>query len=149
VRSYPGSRRCPWFNREALGGALPADGIAYEHAPALGGRRQPRLDSANTTWRHPSFRGYADYMEGPAFVAALALLLARASSERCAIMCSEAVPWRCHRQMIADALLAAGAAVLDIIGAGDPRPHALSAHARVVAGRVDYTAGQLALPGLK
>src|SRR5690606_39960551 len=116
VRRYPGSRRHPHFSREALERSLPADGIAYEHERDLGGRRAPAPDSVNDAWRSASFRAYADYLQTAEFEAALGRLLAGADVPT-AIMCAEAVPWRCHRQLIADVLVARGHEVLDILSA--------------------------------
>src|SRR5437870_2302093 len=108
VRRYPASRRYPHFAQEPLAAALEAVGIAYRHDADLGGRRSARKDSANTAWRSAGFRGYADYMETPAFEDALARLRELARARPTAILCAEAVPWRCHRQLIADALVARG-----------------------------------------
>ncbi|MDQ2898146.1 MAG: DUF488 domain-containing protein, partial [Actinomycetota bacterium] len=108
VRSVPRSRRNPQFEGEALQRSLPAAGVAYEHAAALGGFRRPRRDSPNGAWEHPSFRGYADYMGGAEFDAALAELQGAARSRSTCVMCAEAQWWRCHRRLIADALVVAG-----------------------------------------
>ncbi len=108
VRRYPASRRHPHFAREALAGALAAAGIAYRHEPDLGGRRAPRGDSANVGWKDAGFRGYADHMATTAFRAALERLIEFAEARPTAILCAEAVPSRCHRQLIADALTARG-----------------------------------------
>ncbi|TAM84074.1 MAG: DUF488 domain-containing protein [Jatrophihabitans sp.] len=121
IRSLPGSRRYPWFDREALAASLPAAGIGYRHAPALGGRRRGSAASVNTGWHHPAFRAYADYMQTPQFATALEELIRSADARQLAIMCSEAVPWRCHRRLVTDALLARGVPVLDLIGRR-PRP---------------------------
>ena len=135
VRRYPASRRHPHFAQEPLAAALAAAGIAYRHDVDLGGRRSARADSPNTAWRSPGFRGYADYMETQAFERAVTDLVALAGgSAPLAVMCAEAVPWRCHRQLIADALVARGVAVGHILGAGDVRDHRLSPHAQVLAG---------------
>jgi uncharacterized protein (DUF488 family) len=133
VRRFPGSRRHPQFNSPVLARALEEAGIAYVHEPDLGGRREPRPDSPNTAWRLASFRGYADHMATSAFRDALARVRGRAQRERPAVMCAEAVPWRCHRQLIADALVAAGTAVTHILGPGQARPHALNPSARLGA----------------
>ena len=141
VRRYPGSRRYPQFGREALAAALANAGVGYEHALDLGGRRVARADSVNTAWRSASFRGYADYMETQPFQTALAQLLDVARARPTAVLCAEAVPWRCHRQLIADALVASGEPVGHILSDATPEPHRLSAHARVLApGRVRYPA---------
>jgi uncharacterized protein (DUF488 family) len=130
VRRYPASRRHPQFGREALAPALAAAGVAYEHAPDLGGRRHPRPGSVNTAWRQPGFRGYADYMATNAFREALARLRTRAAEASVAVMCAEAVPWRCHRQLIADALLVHGHRVVHILGPGQLREHTFTPGAR-------------------
>jgi uncharacterized protein (DUF488 family) len=118
VRRFPGSRRHPQFGHEALAASLAEAAIGYEHWPELGGRRPPLRDSPNTAWRNAGFRGYADYMATPEFDRAISALTARASQVRTAIMCAEAVPWRCHRMLIADALVADGVSVRHILGAG-------------------------------
>jgi uncharacterized protein (DUF488 family) len=142
VRRYPASRRHPQFAREALATALEQTGVRYQHEPDLGGRRTARRDSANTAWRSAAFRGYADYMETPEFEGALARLRELAQARPTAILCAEAVPWRCHRQLIADALAARGEEVGHILGAARVEPHCLSPHAQVLAGgRLRYPAG--------
>ncbi|HKB09224.1 MAG TPA: DUF488 domain-containing protein [Vicinamibacterales bacterium] len=143
VRTVPKSRRHPHFSREALAGSLPAAGIAYRHFPALGGLRKPRKDSRNTAWRNDSFRGYADYMESSTFTGGLDDLVAWAASApephgRTAIMCAEAVWWQCHRQLIADALVARGIDVRHIMSPAAAPEHRLTDFARVDAGRVTY-----------
>ncbi|HEX6309723.1 MAG TPA: DUF488 domain-containing protein [Longimicrobiales bacterium] len=141
VRRFPGSRRHPHFSRESLARLLPAHGIAYDHAPDLGGRRTPAPDSPNDGWRSASFRAYADYMQTPEFDRALGSLLAGADERVTAIMCAEAVHWRCHRQLIADALVARGHEVRNILSAERAEPHHLSPHARVgPGGTVTYPA---------
>lgn len=145
VRRFPASRRHPHFNGPALAVSLSAIGIAYVHEPDLGGRRDPSPRSPNTAWRLAAFRGYADHMATPAFEAARDRLLALAAAGRPAIMCAEAVPWRCHRQLIADALVARGAEVRHILGAGQERRHELNPTARAgTDGRLTYSA---AAPG--
>jgi uncharacterized protein (DUF488 family) len=142
VRRYPASRRHPHFARDALATALGETGITYRHEPELGGRRAARRDSANTAWRSAAFRGYADYMETPAFQDALTRLLDFARARPTAILCAEAVPWRCHRQLIADALLARGEAVAHIMDPARLEPHRLSSHAQVLpGGRLRYPPG--------
>ncbi len=139
VRRYPASQRHPHFAREALAAALRADGLEYHHEADLGGRRTGRPDSPHTAWRSPSFRAYADHMETPAFGAALGRLMALGREVPTAILCAEAVPWRCHRQLIADALVARGVEVRHILGPGPAEPHALHPAARVGAdGRLVY-----------
>ncbi len=141
VRRFPGSRRHPQFGSAELAGSLREAGIEYRHEPDLGGRRDPRPDSPNTAWRNASFRAYADHMDSPEFRAALGRLLADAEARATTVMCAEAVPWRCHRNLIADALIARGIPVLDVLAPGKTVPHALSPHAVVLAGgRVVYPA---------
>ena len=134
VRRYPGSRRHPQFSRDALAASLASAGIEYVHEPDLGGRRAVRPDSPHTAWRVEAFRGYADHMETPEFAAALARLMERAAGETVCILCAEAVPWRCHRRLISDALLARGVPVLHIMGPGRADPHELDPNARVLPG---------------
>lgn len=138
IRTIPQSRRHPQFGQAALATSLSGSAIAYTHLPGLGGLRKPRPDSINTAWRHPGFRGYADYMQTPAFEAALEDLLALGARERVAIMCAEAVPWRCHRQLVADALVARGIEAREIESETKTRAHALTEWARVDRGRVTY-----------
>ncbi len=138
VRTVPKSRRHPHFAGESLAQTLPASGIAYRHLPGLGGLRKPRADSGNTAWKHESFRGYADHMQGAEFQAALAELVRWAGAAPTAIMCAEAVWWQCHRQLIADALTASGIEVRHIMRAGAAPVHRLTAFARVDHGRVTY-----------
>ena len=139
IRRYPMSRRNPQFNSDALAASLHQAGIDYRHAPELGGRRAPHPDSFNLGLRDAGFRGFADYMWTPEFDVALSTLLDEAASRRTAIMCAEALPWRCHRSLIADALVTRGVEVLHLVG-GKQRPHTLSPHARVQEGRVAYPA---------
>lgn len=130
VRTVPRSRRHPHVSKEALGPALAAAGIAYSHAPDLGGLRRPRPDSRHTAWRNDSFRGYADHMETPAFATALADLVELARTARTCVMCAEAVPWRCHRSLLADALTVRGHTVEHITAEGRASRHALTPFAR-------------------
>ena len=139
VRTMPMSRRHPHFNRDSLEKFLAASGIQYRHFGGLGGLRKPKRDSTNTAWKHPSFRGYADYMETEAFERAFRELVAFASEGPTAVMCAEAVWWRCHRQLLADALLVQGVPVWHIVGA-DAKPHEMSAFARIREGKVIYPA---------
>ena len=139
VRAFPGSRRHPQFNQEALARTLPDVGIDYLHQPALGGRRRPRRAAPPSAWRNESFRGYADYMRTPEFHLALDELLARATERRTVIMCSEAVPWRCHRSLISDALVARAVRVEHILDAG-LSSHVLTSFAVVRDGEVTYPA---------
>lgn len=138
VRTIPRSRRNPQFDQTALRQSLRRAGIGYRHLPSLGGLRRPREDSANTAWQNASFRGFADYMQTPAFEAGLDELLERARGATVAIMCAEAVPWRCHRSLIADALLARGVRVEHITGETRRAPHRLTPWALVRDGRVTY-----------
>lgn len=138
VRSIPRSRHNPQFNRDQLPAALQRFGITYSHMPGLGGRRHARRDSPNTGWRNLSFRGYADYMETPAFTESLNRCIALAHDDRVALMCAEAVPWRCHRSLIADALLARGMEVSDITSAMQVRPYSLTSWARIRGADVTY-----------
>lgn len=140
VRKMPGSRRNPQFGRDALPESLRQSGIGYIHMPGLGGLRRRRPDSPNTGWKNASFQGYADYMLTPEFEASLQELLERASEERVALMCAEAVPWRCHRSLIADALVVRGVAVEHILSASRTQPHTLHDWARVQGTRITYPA---------
>jgi uncharacterized protein (DUF488 family) len=147
VRTVPRSRHNPQFNSDALERALRDAGIAYTHVPGLGGFRQARPDSANAAWRNASFRGYADYMQTPAFAQHLADVIELAKSERVTLMCAEAVPWRCHRSLIADALLARGVAVEEIVSETRRVPHKLTPFARVVGASITYPAIDAGAPG--
>jgi len=138
VRTVPASRRMPHFAKAALERSLPEHGIAYLHMPELGGLRKPDLDSINTGWRNVSFRGYADYMQQDTFWDAIEHLESLAASQRVAIMCAEAVPWRCHRSLIADALTVRGVEVRHITGKGEAARHKLTPFARVEGGRISY-----------
>lgn len=138
VRSFPGSRKFPQFNKEILAETLPANGIAYTHFRDLGGRRKVRPDSPNTVWRHPAFRGYADYMETGEFETGMEELQQIALEKRVAYMCSEAVWWRCHRSMISDYLKAKGWKVWHIMGINKATEHPYTAPAHVVNGLVSY-----------
>lgn len=138
IRTIPKSRRNPQFGSEALAASLAAAGINYVHMKALGGLRHPRKDSVNMGWRNESFRGYADYMQTPEFNSALESALRLARRKRTALMCAEAVPWRCHRSLVSDALLARGIDVLEIISNAAPKKHALTSFACVDGDRVTY-----------
>jgi uncharacterized protein (DUF488 family) len=138
VRTVPRSRRNPQFDRETLPDALRPYGIAYAHLPALGGLRHPRADSPNAGWRNASFRGFADYMATPEFAAGIAELIGLAARRRTAVMCAEAVPWRCHRSLIADALLVRGVAVEHILTEHRRAPHKLTPWARVDGTAITY-----------
>ena len=140
VRLLPGSRRYPQFNQDVLQHSLVEGGINYEHFPELGGRRKPRPDSTNTAWRNDAFRGYADYMETPAFQNGAERLLEVADrTGPTAVMCAEAVWWRCHRGLIADFLKSRGVEIIHILDAGRTAPHPFTSAARVVAGRLSYS----------
>ncbi|MEO7066063.1 MAG: DUF488 domain-containing protein [Rhodanobacter sp.] len=141
VRSFPGSRRYPYFGREALAETLPSNGIAYHWFQHLGGRRRVNKDSPNTTWRNASFRSYADYMTTPGFAAGLDELLSYASAQRTAYMCAEAVWWRCHRSMISDALKLRGIEVIHIIDAKHHSEHPYTEPAHVMDGQLTYLEG--------
>ncbi len=138
VRTVPRSRHNPQFNRDALGKALRNRRLNYRHMKALGGLRRPRRDSVNDGWRNASFRGYADYMQTEPFEDALGQLMQLAEQKPTAIMCAEAVPWRCHRSLIGDALIVRGYEVRDIMSATSARPHALNPMAKVKGSTVTY-----------
>jgi len=138
VRTIPRSRHNPQFNRETLADSLKEAGIAYHHMPGLGGLRHPRKDSLNTGWRNASFRGYADYMQTPEFHRNLDALIQLAAEMPTTIMCAEAVPWRCHRSLVADALVARGIEALEITGKSEAKPHAMTAFAKVDGAEVSY-----------
>ena len=141
VRSFPGSRRYPYFGRESLAESLPAHNVRYQWFQHLGGRRRVNKESPNTTWRNASFRSYADYMETPDFQAGLVELLSYASEQPTAYMCAEAVWWRCHRSMISDALKLRGIEVIHIIDAKHHSEHPYTAPAHVVDGQLTYVEG--------
>ena len=138
VRTVPRSRHNPQFNRDTLPGSLSAHGIGYLHMPGLGGLRHARKDSLNTAWRNASFRGYADYMATTEFASNLDDLARLADSQRVCIMCAEAVPWRCHRSLIADALTARGLQVRHILSVSAGKPHTLTPFAQLDGTRVTY-----------
>ena len=138
VRSFPGSRRYPHFNRPELSHALESAGILYVHSPQLGGRRRPSPDSKNTAWQNASFRAYADHMETREFKQGIEELLKLAEEKRTAIMCAEAVWWRCHRSLIADFLKAKGVEVAHILNAGKTEVHPYTTAARIVDGELSY-----------
>jgi uncharacterized protein (DUF488 family) len=138
VRTIPRSRHNPQFNRDQLSPALHRTRIHYRHMPGLGGLRRARDDSTNMGWRNTSFRGYADYMQTTMFRESLDHCIALASRERVALMCAEALPWRCHRSLIADALLIRGIEAREITSRVRTRPHVLTPWARVTGNRVTY-----------
>jgi uncharacterized protein (DUF488 family) len=138
VRSFPGSRRYPQFNGPALSESLVSIGIRYRHEPRLGGRRTPRADSHNTAWRNASFRAYADHMETEEFRKGVEDLLELAREARTAVMCAEALWWRCHRSLISDYLKAAGHSVVHIIDEKKTEEHPFTSAAGIVDGRLSY-----------
>lgn len=138
VRTFPGSRRYPQFNRESLGESLREAGIDYKHEPRLGGRRKPRPDSRNSAWRNEQFRGYADHMETEQFKNGVRELLELASTKQVAVMCAEAVWWRCHRSLIADYLKAEGHEVIHILDEKKTEEHPFTSAATVVDGELSY-----------
>jgi uncharacterized protein (DUF488 family) len=145
VRTVPRSRRNPQFNAEALRESLRAEGIEYVPLAALGGLRKPRADSPNAGWRNASFRAYADYMQTPEFERGLLRLIELATERRTAIMCAEAVPWRCHRSLVADALAVRGTPVVEIFNEKSHRDHALTPFARVRGTTIYYPPQQQSL----
>jgi uncharacterized protein (DUF488 family) len=148
IRTVPRSATNPQFNRESLPTELAKQGIQYEHLAGLGGLRKARADSMNMAWKNTSFRGYADYMQTPAFANALEHLARAARDERVCVMCAEAVPWRCHRNLVADALVARGIPVEHLVNASKSYPDGLQRHtmtkfARVRGEHVTYPAESL------
>jgi uncharacterized protein (DUF488 family) len=142
VRRFPGSRRLPHFNQENLVESLPRAGIEYVHFPELGGRRRVRPDSPNTAWRNAAFRGFADFMMTPEFHAGIERLLNHAARKRTSIMCAEALWWQCHRSMISDYLKANGHEVIHILNANKTEMHPFTSAARIVDGKLSYTAAE-------
>ena len=140
VRTVPRSRHNAQFNKDSLPGSLKEAGLGYVHAPGLGGLRHARSDSSNAGWRNASFRGYADYMQTPEFERSLEELIHLASQERVVLMCAEAVPWRCHRSLIADALLVRGIRTEDIMSATRRQVHTLTPFAKVRGTAITYPA---------
>jgi uncharacterized protein (DUF488 family) len=145
VRRFPASRKWPHFNAASLEGSLQEAGIHYAGMPGLGGRRKARPDSPHGAWRVEAFRGYADFMDTPEFAAELGRVMELARDRRSALMCAEALPWRCHRSLIADALLARGWKVLEILSEKELRPHKFPPFARLEGTRVIYDGGELPL----
>lgn len=151
VRRYPGSRRHPHFSRESLEQSLPEHGIEYVHFEDLGGRRSPVKDSPNAAWENDQFRGYADHMATPLFHAAVDRLVGhddgrlKPALHPTAVMCAEAVPWRCHRNLLSDELVRRGIEVIHIVGPGSAQPHKLNAMARIERDRVIYPPEQAAM----
>lgn len=138
VRTIPRSRHNPQFNTENLSKSLKKEGMGYAHMPQLGGLRKPKKDSINTGWRNASFRGYADYMQTDEFQRAIEELIAYGTSKKSAVMCAEAVPWRCHRSLIADALITRGWEVRHIMSETKANPHQLTSFATVENGLLYY-----------
>lgn len=138
VRRFPGSRRYPWFAGGTMAQALPAAGLDYLWLPQLGGRRRALPGSPNGGWRNAALQGYADHLYSAGFAEGLALLLELAARRRTALMCAEAVWWRCHRRLIADVLTARGIEVLHILDASHAQVHVLTDTARMVDGRLVY-----------
>ncbi|HAF12721.1 MAG TPA: hypothetical protein DHU55_07335 [Blastocatellia bacterium] len=138
VRSYPGSRRYPQFNKHELASLLVAAGISYFHWPELGGRRRPSPHSKNTAWKNASFRAYADHMETAEFEAGIKKLLELGREQQTAVMCAEALWWRCHRSLIADFLKARGVEVIHILDEKHTEVHPYTSAARIIAGRLSY-----------
>ena len=138
VRTIPKSRRNPQFGQDQLAVSLDASGIRYTHLPGLGGLRHARKDSLNTGWKNASFRGYADYMQTPAFRENLSELIKMAETGLTVIMCAEAVPWRCHRSLIADALMVRGVPVAEIVSETRIEPHGLTPFAHVDGTTITY-----------
>ena len=138
VRTVPRSRYNPQFNRDTLAQSLRDAGIAYHHCPELGGLRKPKKDSVNRGWRNESFRGYADYMQTEEFHRAIEALMALGSQEKTTVMCAEAVPWRCHRSLIADALVSRGWDVRHIMSPEKATPHVLTSFAHFEKGTLTY-----------
>ena len=140
IRTVPQSRHNPQFSSDALSAALAVAGIHYTHLGGLGGLRQPRRDSVNSGWRNSGFRGYADYMQTAEFERSLQQCIDLAKEQQIALMCAEAVPWRCHRSLVADALLVRGLALCEITSAVRARPHALTPWASVDGVKITYPA---------
>ena len=138
IRSFPGSRKFPQYNKETLAVSLPGNNIQYVHLKSLGGRRKVKPGSKNTGWRHVAFRGYADYMETAAFKEGIIELESVALKKRTAYMCSEAVWWRCHRSMVSDYLKVRGWKVMHIMGIGKEEAHPYTSPARIVNGELNY-----------
>ena len=138
IRRLPGSSRFPQFNSDRLKRALQRRGIRYLYFPDLGGRRPAKKDSKNLGWRVAAFRGYADYMETESFKKSLERLILLAKKKRTVVMCAEALPWRCHRRLVADAVVARGLPVFDIMTPTRATPHELPPWARLRLGRLSY-----------
>jgi uncharacterized protein (DUF488 family) len=139
VRSFPGSRKFPWFNKEYFSENLPPEGIDYTLIKNLGGRRKVKPDSHNTAWENLQFRAYADYMESPQFLEGINELINYASQKRTAYMCSEVLWWRCHRSMISDYLKLKGWNVIHIIGINKTQEHPYTKPAKIINDRLNYS----------
>ncbi len=146
VRTVPRSRHNPQFSQESLRDSLQAAAIRYTHLPGLGGLRHARADSPNGAWRNASFRGYADYMQTPEFTENVQFVAELAATQLCALMCAEAVPWRCHRSLIADALVVRGIRVEDIIGPRGRSVHKLTPWSHVDGLQITYPPETIAAP---
>jgi uncharacterized protein (DUF488 family) len=138
VRTIPRSRHNPQFNTDILASTLKTEGIGYHHLPALGGLRHSKKDSLNSGWENDSFRGFADYMQTEGFASGLSELLVLGQERRIAVMCAEALPWRCHRSLIADAMLVRGIMVMHIMSRISAREHALTPWAEVRGTTITY-----------
>lgn len=138
VRTIPRSRKNPQFNRDELEHVLPSVGINYTHLKSLGGLRRPMKDSPNGAWRNDSFRGYADYMQTPQFEEAVSHLMEIAANTTTAIMCAETLPWRCHRTLIADAMVVRGFSVTEIFDKDKSQPHRITQFALVEGQKITY-----------
>ena len=138
IRTVPKSRHNPQFGQDQLPGSLAAAGIGYDYIQSLGGLRRARKDTPNGAWRNASFRGYADHMQTPEFADSVEAVAQLGQSTRCALMCAEAVPWRCHRSLVADALTVRGIPVEHIINPGKTKPHAMTPFAQVEGTRIVY-----------
>lgn len=149
IRTVPKSRHNPQFCQDQLTASLAEAHIEYRYLRGLGGLRHPRKDTQNAGWRNPSFRGYADYMQTDEFAANVDAVIEQCRTKSCALMCAEAVPWRCHRSLVADALLVRGVHVDDIIDARQRRPHRLTPFARVDGAQITYPAEQAPEAGLR
>jgi uncharacterized protein (DUF488 family) len=145
IRTIPRSRHNPQFNDTALAKSIKSQHLEYVHLKALGGLRRPRKDSPNTGWRNEGFRGFADYMQTAEFHDALAALIHMSREKRVAIMCAEAVPWRCHRSLVADALSVRGVPVVEILSESSYRVHQLTPFAQVEGVQITYPSEQAAL----
>lgn len=148
VRRFAGSRRNPQYAGAAMAQALREAGIEYVAMPELGGRREPVADSVNDAWRVAAFRGYADYMATPEFARARERLMKIATRSRCAVMCAEALWWRCHRRLIADDFTARGWEAVHLLAHGETQPHPLHENARLIDGVLRYPAAAASQPGL-